>query len=308
MCRSGGSPEASSARSSPDRALALGQDIVDMDRLEVDLASEEEVAVRELRHRVEGALEREPDRVLDEARLQVRVLDDEQLVGPLQQLVDRSAHRTLHDRDQVVRIQLTIGSDIEGSLAALVMGRERDELEDAIDVLVACLGQALGSAAADEPLRTRAGVDPCRLDADDAAHAGGRRGRDPDERDHLLRRELADGCRPADRPARCDSRFGAKRALAADDVLRDVLGQRLDVQRFSADNGLDRLLEELGEARHVDALLLVREVDRALDLGRHHGLVAFVADAHRLLDAGHAGAGERQPHVGSRGLEIGVDA
>ena len=219
-------------------------------------------------HRLEGALEREPDGVLDEAGLQVRVLDDEELVGPLQQLVDRRAHRALHDRDQVVRVELPLGADVERAAPALVVRRERDEVEDPLDVLVAGLGQPLGGAAADEPLRARAGVDPGRLDADDPAHAVGRRRRDPDERDHLLRRELADGRRPPHGPPRGDPRLGAQRALAADDVAGDVLGERLDVQRLGPDDRLDRLLEQLGEARHVHALLLAREVDRALDLRR----------------------------------------
>ena len=60
-----------------------------VDRLEVHLAREEEVAVVEGRVAVEGLLEGDPNGVLDEPRLQVRVLDDEQLVGPLQELVDR---------------------------------------------------------------------------------------------------------------------------------------------------------------------------------------------------------------------------
>ena len=63
---------------------------------------------RELRERVQRALQREPNRVLDEARLQVRVLDDEQLVGPLEQLVDRRAHRALDDPDEVVRVELPL--------------------------------------------------------------------------------------------------------------------------------------------------------------------------------------------------------
>ena len=57
---------------------------------------------------------------------------------------------------------------------------------------------------------------------------------------------------------------------------RDVLGEHLDVERLGADDLLDRFLEELGEARHVDALLLVGEVDRALDLRRHHRRAALV--------------------------------
>ncbi len=44
------------------------------------------------------------DRVLDEARLQMSVLDDEQLVRTLQQLVDRRAHRALDDADEMLRV------------------------------------------------------------------------------------------------------------------------------------------------------------------------------------------------------------
>ena len=53
------------------------------------------------------------------------------------------------------------------------MRRERDELEDSLDVVLveAGLEQPLGRPAADEALRARARVDPGRLDADDAAHA-----------------------------------------------------------------------------------------------------------------------------------------
>ena len=276
-----------------------------MDRLEVDLAREDEVAVGQIRQRLERALHRQPDRVLDEARLQVRVLDDEELVRPLQQLVDRCAHRALHDRDEVVRVQLPVGADVERAPASLVVRRERDEVEDPLDVLEPGLGQPLRRAAADEPLRARTGVDPSRLDADDASHAVGRRRGDPDERDHLLRRELADGRRPPHRPERRDPSLGPERALPADDVARNVLGERLDVQRLGADDRLDRLLEQLREARHVDALLALREVDGALDLGRHHRLAAFVAHADGLLDARDAGARQRQPHLGRGRLEIG---
>jgi hypothetical protein len=281
---------------------------VGVDRLEVDLPCEDEVAVGQARHRLERAPDREPDRVLDEAGLQVRVLDDEELVRTLQQLVDRRAHRLLHDRDEVGCVELLLGADVERAAAALVVGRERDEVEDPLDVLVAGFGQPLGRTAADEPLRARAGVDPRRLDADHPPDAVRRRRGDPDERDHLLRRQLAHRCRPPDRPLRRDPCLGAQRALAADDVPGDVLGKRLDVQRLGSHHRLDRLLEELGEAGHVDALLLVGEVDGALDLGRHHGLVALVADPDGLLDAGDAGARQRQPHLGRGRLEIGRGA
>src|SRR5581483_8106783 len=85
-----------------DGAGALGDDVVPVDRLEVDLLRVHEVPLVELRIAVEDAFEREPDGVLDEARLQVRVLDDEQLVRALHQLVDRRAHRALDDLDEVL--------------------------------------------------------------------------------------------------------------------------------------------------------------------------------------------------------------
>ena len=71
-----------------DRERPLREDVVGMNRLEIDLAREEEVGVVQIPERLQGRGERDPDGVLDEARLQVGVLDDEELVRPLQQLVD----------------------------------------------------------------------------------------------------------------------------------------------------------------------------------------------------------------------------
>jgi hypothetical protein len=91
-----GSPVSSSVRA-PRRSRTLGDDLVRVDRLEVDLPREKEVASSSSGS-VSSADCRAIARVLDETRLQVRVLDDEQLVGALQQLVDRRAHRALDDR------------------------------------------------------------------------------------------------------------------------------------------------------------------------------------------------------------------
>ena len=57
-----------------------------------------------------------------------------------------------------------------------------------------------------------------------------------------------------------------------------MLREHLDEQRLTLDDELDRLLEELGEARHVHALLVGCEVDRAIDDRRHHGLRVAAAD------------------------------
>src|ERR1051325_6154094 len=71
------------------RAVPLGEHVVRVDRLEVHLPRIEKVSVGELRKTLECRCECNAHRVLDEARLKVRVLDHEQLVGTLEQLVDR---------------------------------------------------------------------------------------------------------------------------------------------------------------------------------------------------------------------------
>ena len=146
-----------------------------VDRLEVHLARVDEVALAELAPvPLEDAPDHDADRVLDEAGLEMRVLDDEQLVGPLEQRVDRSAHGALHDVDELLAAQPRLGADDERAAAALVVGGERDELENPLDVLLAETGllEAAGRALADEALSARAGVDPGRLDADRAARPG----------------------------------------------------------------------------------------------------------------------------------------
>ena len=202
------------------------------------------------------------------------MLDDEQLVRPLQEVVDRRAHRALGDVDEDFRVEVLLRPDEERLPAALVVRRDRDELEDPLDVvsLEACLEEALGRSVAHEALRARAGVDPRRLDTDRASGTRlGRRG-DPAQRDHLLRREPRDRRASVDRPLGADPDLGAERALPLDDAARDVLGEHLDEQRLAIDDELDGLLEELGEARHVHALLIGSEIDGAVDHRGHDRL------------------------------------
>ena len=77
------------------------------------------------------------------------MLDDEQLVRPLQQVVDRRAHRALGDVDEDLGVEILLRSDEEGLAAALVVGRDRDELEDPLDV-------ARVEAGVEQPLRRAA--------------------------------------------------------------------------------------------------------------------------------------------------------
>src|SRR3954451_5441834 len=104
-----------------------------MDRLEVELARENEVAVVQLGVALERRLQGDPHRVLDEARLQMRMLDDEELVRPLQQLVDRRAHRALDDSGELLGIDRMLAPDVECAAPALFVRRDRDELEDSLD-------------------------------------------------------------------------------------------------------------------------------------------------------------------------------
>jgi hypothetical protein len=85
------------------------------------------------------------------------------------------------------------------------------------------------------------------------------------------------------------------------DVLREVLDEQLPVDH----DLVDRLLEELGEPRHVDALLVWVQVDEAVDLGRDERVPATVLHAHGLPDARDTRAREPDPHLGRRCLQVG---
>ncbi len=90
---------------------------------------------------------------------------------------------------------------------------------------------------------------------------------------------------------RLDAHLGATRVLARAHELRDVLGQRLDLERRLAEDDLpDGLVDDLLEARHVCALLRRVQLDGALEAGREQLLAAVVLEADDLLDAGHADA------------------
>jgi hypothetical protein len=235
------------------------------------------------------------------------VLDDEELVRALEKLVNRRAHRALDDLDEVLGIEAQAGSEVERSATALVVGGERDELEDPLHVRVVepCFTEALGGLFADKPLGAGAGVDARSLHADDAPSVGLRRGRNPDQRHELLGAERRDRRQPLDWIPGRDLDLGAKRLLALDDMPGDVLGEVLD-EELSVDHHIvDRLLEELWEARHMDALLGGVEVDEAVDLRGHESIAVAVLHPDRFLDSGDARAGQADSDLGLGGLQIG---
>ena len=201
-----------------------------------------------------------------------------------------------------------VGSEEERAAAALVVRGERDELEDPLDVSL--LEAGLGRVARRPPSRTRpwahghalipVASTPTtrRVAVRDAAAI-------PISVTSSCVRSAGHGRQPLDGVARRDLHFGAKRLLALDDVARDVLGEVLDEELLVDHDLVDRLLEDLGEARHVHALLGRVEVDEAVDLGRDERVAAAVLHAHRLLHAGDPGAGEADANLGLGSLQIG---
>ena len=154
-------------------------------------------------------------------------------------------------------------------------------------------GSALADSALDQLQR-----------ADDATGALARRGCNADQRDHLLRLHPRHRRLALDRVARGHLDLRAERVLASDDGSGDVLCELLDQDGLADHELVDRLLEQLREARHVYAALGGIEVDRAGDLGEDELLVPATAEADRLVDAAHARAREANPDLGLGRLEI----
>ena len=234
------------------------------------------------------------------------MLDHPELVGALEKLEDRRAHRALDEIDESLGVDVVRRADEQRAAAALIVGRDRDELENLLDRrrVEPGVGEPFCRAPGDEPLRAGTGVDPGRLDADHPPCPVLRRRGDADQRHHLLRRQPGDRRHPSHRPASRDPNLGSDGALALDDVAGDHLRDLLHDPCLAEHDVADRLVEHLGEARHVDALLPAREVDGALDLGRHHRLGVAAANANCLLNPGHTGPRKRELDGWRRRLHV----
>ena len=99
--------------------------------------------------------------------------------------------------------------------------------------------------------------------------------------------------------------LGAQAALALAHLLGDVGGEHLGFEGLAEDDLVDRLADDLLEARHVDAGLLRVEVDEALELGVEEVLGAVGLDPDHLLDPGHADPREADLGRRQRGLDVG---
>ena len=239
------------------------------------------------------------------------MLDDEELVGALEQLVDRRAHRPLDDVDEVLgvdRLRRCRRRAFRGragcaSRAGRARGsarRRRRRSRPRAAARTRCPrtspcahGHALIPVAS-TPTSRRVAV----------ARGGG----DADQRDHLLRRQPRHRRLALERVAR--GRPRPRRGAPAGRstiVARDVLGELLDEQRLADHELVDRLLEELGEARHVHALLRGVEVDRAVDLREDELLVVPRRSRIALLTPVTPARDRPIRTSGSRGLEVGSE-
>ena len=106
--------------------------------------------------------------------------------------------------------------------------------------------------------------------------------------------------------ARFDAHLGAAAVLALADLLGDVRGEVLGAEGLGEDDGVDRLVDDLLEAGHVDAGLVGVEVDERFELGEEEagGAAGRGGDVDDLLDAADADAGEADARVGSAGLDV----
>ena len=192
-----------------EQAVAVGDDVVLVDRLEVLLARGDERVVAQLGQPVDDAADHLPHAVLDESRAAVGLLDHRALVGALHQLVDLRRHRVLDDREQPAGVDVGVAAlraaDVERAQAALVVRRDGHGGEDALDLVLAepVREQPLARALLHERLRARAGGHALGGDAAEPARAGGAGHRDAVQRVDLLGEDAAvraRACAPGSAP------------------------------------------------------------------------------------------------------------
>ncbi len=127
-----------------EQAVAFGDHVVLVDRLEVLLARGDEAGAVQPGEGGDHSRHHLAHAVLDEARTAVGLLDDLDLVGALHQLVDLRGHRALDDLQQRLGVDLRLATlqaaDLQRAEATLVVGGDRNRGEDPLDLL---LGEAL---------------------------------------------------------------------------------------------------------------------------------------------------------------------
>ena len=139
----------------------------------------------------------------------------------------------------------------------------------ALDLLgpEALLGEPFAGEPGDHLLRAGAGGHALGLDPGQGARAALGVDRGAEEDVDLLGALAALRRLRRLRVAGGDRDLGAQPALALAHLLGDVGGQHLGLEGLAEHDLVDRLADDLLEARHVDAGLLGVEVDEALELG-----------------------------------------
>ena len=106
-----------------------------MDGLFVDLACEDERVVAQIGIHLERAGENSANDVFDELRVVMRLVNDEELVGPLEQIVRFARHGVFDDFDEIFGtddVGLRLGdADENAAPAALVVRRDGQHVERA---------------------------------------------------------------------------------------------------------------------------------------------------------------------------------
>ncbi len=306
-----GTPVPISRRISPTVPKPLSDDVVLVDRLQVLLAGRDKRVVAQLRVALDDSLDHLPHAVLDEAGSAVGLLYDVSLVDPLHQFVDLRGHRLLDDLDEGPRVDLDAAlltdTDVERAETALVVGRDRDCLEDPLDLLdvIAILAEAGVGGRGDQLLRAWTRGHPLCGDADQGARP--RLGADSAavERVQLLGLNPGDRCGLVLGEPRTDGDLRAAGALALSHERGDVLGERLGLERrLAEDDFADRLVDDLLKPRHVRALLAGAQIDDALEACPEQLLAAVLAQTYHLLDARHSNLREAEADRWAAGLDV----
>ena len=246
----------------------LGERVVAMDAFEILLPRQHEIVVRQAMVDFQRAIQHLAHYVFHETRVAMRLVDDEELIGPLEQLVNLGTHRPLNDMHQIERLDLFLCADQQRAAAALIVGCQRDQVEDTArgcGVHSLLFLQQLAGIAADHILRTWASCQPVRLDAYQPplprfpgyCHA--------DQRVNRLGRLAGNGRGLAHREFGAHLYFRGHRFLTLYHLIGQLCGEGLDVGRPQRYHLVDDLLKLVAEARHVNAGLFRRQIDEQID-------------------------------------------
>ena len=182
------------------------------------------------------------------------------------------------------------------------MGRDGKNVERAFRLRgrEARLGEIARPLFAHHALRARARGHPLCLDADDSAHPAGVGVRDPDQRVGLLAALAADRRPALESELGAQPHVGAPGIVRVDDRAREPAGEILDPGRClrPREDVEGDLLQQLGEARHVDAGPARRQIGDHRELATEHRLAAVDREVDDAPKARHAGAVDREFDLG----------